>query len=184
MFANYAALKTAFAVTTHRGDTANYVDTLQALAEDRIANDLRVQEMETIIDLTCSGEWTSFPADYLEAKRIGDEDPDENGYFDSYEIVGHSIRLTPVASASNQVDVELVYYQRQSALTQDADTHSALTANSNIYLAALMIEYAIFAEDDALLDKWVKHYTDGIEGANQRARNAKYPGGSLQVRSV
>lgn len=181
---NYQTLKADFAVLVKRSDTANYVDVLMNLAEKRIKNDLRVQAMETQVNLLCDEEFEALPSDYLQPIKIGDETPDANGEFDSYEIIGKTIKLDPVASASNQVTVVINYYAEPSALVDNADTHTTLVDHSNVYIAALMLEYGVFKEDDELINRWVTHYQDAITQANDAAEKMKYPGGSLQVRNV
>jgi len=181
---DYESLKDAFVALSHRSDSDDYIDTLQGLSERRIANDLRTQEMEINVTLVCDEEFESLPSNFLEATKINDEDVDANGYFDSYEIVGKTIKIKPVASASNVVNIYINYYAEQSALSNNSDTHDALIKNSNVYLAALMLEYAIMSKDELSKTTWLTYYTDAITQSNNRANKIKYPGGSLQVRSV
>lgn len=181
---DYESLKAAFIVISHRSDSADYIDVIQGLAERRIANDLRAPEMEINVTLSCNQEFMPLPSDFIEATKINDEDINANGVFDSYEIVGKTIKLSPVASSTNVVDVYVNYYAEQDALIDNTDTHNTLVQNSNVYLSALMLEFAINSQNYELQNTWLNYYSDAIQQANGKANKIKYPGGSLQVRSI
>jgi len=181
---DYGTLKTAFATLSKRGDTVNYVDTLMGLAEKRIATDLLTQTMEVNYELVCNAKWNALPADVIKITKINDEDADVDGKFDSYEIVGTNLKTSPVSSATNVVNVNINYYAEPDTLVNDADSHATLVKHSNVYLAALMLEFAIYKEDDKMIGKRLPYYQDAIEQANTIANEVKYPGGSLQVRNI
>ncbi len=67
---NYGELKTAIANWAERDDLTSRIPEFIALAEDRIALDLRVRPMETSADITISAQTAALPTGFLGVRRL------------------------------------------------------------------------------------------------------------------
>lgn len=146
----YATLKSDIAAWTHRADLTSVIPSFVAMAETEIFKTgkpaLRVREMETEAALTVTSLAATLPSDFLEARYIKQDDSgertlfyrppedwtqDHSGYF---TIVGDEIRL-PTGFTAN---LNLVYYAKPAALSDDGDTNDVLDDYYQAYLSAAL----------------------------------------------
>lgn len=197
---NYGTLKTAIENWMGRDEQTNRIPEFIALCEDRLAQDLRVQAMETTGDLTISAQRVAFPTGFLEVRRLylnqGDDKPldyfspsvfwtrnaaNETGQPDIYTIEGQEFVFAP--SPSTSYTGKLLYYKRLTALSAAADTNWALTNARGLYLYGSLLEAYTFFEDDAGQAKYAVMYEDILERVHQADRKSRVPAGAQPMRS-
>lgn len=157
----FANLKAEIASWMRRSDLTSIIPTFVALAEMEIfnthENPLRVREMEVETTLTVTSLTASLPTDFLDARYIKQDNAVESllmymppnkwnlykcGYF---TIVENEIRL-PTGASTN---LNLVYYAKPAALTDDADTSAVLDTYYGIYLSASLKYASTYVKDDS-----------------------------------
>ena len=190
--ATYTELKTEVADWAHRSDLTAKMDTFCKLAEAVINKDLRVHEMEEILDVTFTDTFYDLPADYLELRAIHIENsgarvpiksysPQQldrlysraTGTANGFAIQGGQIELRPAPSATSTVDGAITYFTKVDTLTSNP-TNDILTAYPMIYLSAMMIQVYLYLQDDAELAKWSEAYNSQIQQANKSSQAGRY----------
>ena len=200
--ANYGELKTA--VTNWLGrdtqDINNRIAEFIAMAEDRIAKDLRVAAMETTADLTISTQRVAFPTGFLEARRLYlDSDSEkqleyfspsvfwtryfanESGQPKVYTIEGQEFVFAP--SPGQSYTGKLLYFKRFTNLALAADTNWILSNARGLLLYGALLEAFIFLEDSAEAQKYAALYDQLIKSTMDANRQSQYPRGALVMRS-
>lgn len=188
----YTELKTEVADFAHRSDLTSKMDTFCILAETVINKDLRVQEMETILDVTFNDAFYDLPTDYLEMRAIHIENsgarvpiksysPQQldrlysraTGTANGFAIHGGQIELRPAPTATATVDGAITYFKRLTTLT-GTSTNDILTYYPMIYLSAMMLQVYLYLQDDIELAKWSEIYNSQIKQANKSAQAGRY----------
>ncbi len=196
----HAELKVAVANWLGRTELTARIPEWVSLAEDRIAQDLRVQAMVTAVDLTISSQRVSVPTGFLESIRLyldsSSEKPldyfspqvfwernavNETGQPDIYTIEGTEFVFAP--SPGQTYTGKLLYYKRFTALSADSDTNWIISNARGLYLYATLIEAYTFLEDDAGQLKYAAMYEDLLERVKEADRRARFPRGALVMRS-
>lgn len=197
---NHGELKTAVANWLEDSNQSSRIPEFIALAEDRIAQDLRVRDMETEVDLTISSEDTSLPSGFLEARRLYlNTNPkkdltfvtphhmadiwasSQTGEPDVFTIEGGNLRVGPIPDSS--YTGKLLYYKRYDALSGDSDTNWIFSNARGLYLYASCLEGSIFLENDTDIAKYSQLYGDILKRVNDAERRGRYTGGPLVMRS-
>lgn len=188
--ATYSDLKTA--IGAWRFDEGSvlttYYDDFIDLAEARFNRILRVSEMEALDDdLTLTNGSVSLPADYLEWRNVvADTSPRRTLAFMEpmlfhasyplsyasdpchFTIYGGALYVRPTTAS----EIELYYYQKIPALSDDNTTNWLLTKSPGAYLHACVMEAAIFRGDSqhanemaALLEVDIRNLRDDDKGS-------------------
>jgi hypothetical protein len=184
-------LRAALADYTSRDDLP--ISTLIALAESKFASSVKHRLSETQIDIPVAAGVRSFPlpADFREARSIKvagrplilasiDALDGSPGCTDRYAIVGNAVHLH--SAPADPITVALTYYARVPALTEAAPTNWLLTTFPDVYLYAVLVEYAIWAQDQ---EKQASYATLlGVALGNLSADHARsaFSGSTLQTR--
>lgn len=179
----YDELKTAIAGWTHRANLTSYLGDFISMGEEKLFSDLKVKEMEARTDYTPSSRYLSTPTRMTGIRRIVAKSsppvelvgtsPDGlrvvwdtgSGTPSHYTVLGSEIEFNRIPN----VDVEILHYAAPAALSDSATTNAILTAYPNLYLAASMVEAAIFIKDASMLATWQGKYADGVAAANRKS---------------
>jgi hypothetical protein len=196
----FLTLKQAVENWLERDDLTNRIPEFIALAEDRIAQDLRVQAMETTGDLTISSQTIAVPTGFLEVRRLYlESDTDKPLDFMSpsvfwarnavnesrkpeiFTLEGTNFVFAP--SPETTYTGKLLYYKRFDALSANADTNWILTNARGLLLYGALLEAYTFLEDDAGALKYAALYDQILHRVQEADDRARYPRGALPMRS-
>lgn len=195
----YLELKQAVERWLGRNELANRIPEFIALAEDRIAQDLRVQAMETTANLTISTQRVSVPTGWLESIRLYLDGTDkrldfmpasvfwernaanETGQPDIYTLEGQEFVFAPSPSSSHTG--KLLYYKRFTALSASSDTNWIIANARGLLLYGALAEAYTFLEDDAGALKYALMFDQLLDRVNAADRRARFPRGALASRS-
>lgn len=196
----FSELKLAVANWLGREELTTRIPEFVALAEDRIALDLRIQAMETAADLTISTQRVAFPTGFLEQIRLylslsADKKVEfftpsvfwernavnESGQPDIYTIEGQEFVFAPSPSIS--YTGKLLYYKRFTALSAASDTNWILSNARGLYLYGTLLEAYTFLEDDAGQLKYAAMFDQLMDRVNAADKKGRVPKGAQPMRS-
>lgn len=196
----YTELKQSVATWLGRDELAARIPEFIAMAEDRIAQDLRIQAMETTANLTISTQRVSFPTGFLEVRRLYlDSDyekpleymspsvfwtrqaANESGKPAIYTIEGQEFVFAP--SPSTSYTGKLLYFKRFTALSAGSDTNWILTNARGLLLYGALIEAYTYLEDDAGAAKYGLMFDQLLDRVHTSDRRARVPRGAQSPRS-
>ncbi len=189
---NYGELKAAIADLLDRDDLTSQIPDFIAELEARASREvkLRNRRMEATTALTFTGDETTLPTDFLEARTVvwqstprsrleyltpsNFEDTyttDTPGIPINFTIFGETLKVGPFPNSA--VGVEMRYYQRVPALVADTDTNWLLTHHPDIYKYGACIASAPHLGDDNRIQVWMGFYdraTAAVKSEDARAR--------------
>lgn len=196
----HAELKLAIANWLGRDELTNRIPEFIALCEDRIAQDLRVQAMETAADLTISSQRVSVPTGFVEARRLylntsadkkieyftpsvfwERQAVNESGQPDIYTIEGQEFVFAPVPDVA--YTGKLLYWKRFTALSANGDTNWIIANARGLYLYGALLEAYTFLEDDAGQLKYAAMFDQLMDRVNEADKKARVPRGAQPMRS-
>lgn len=200
----YGELKTAVANWLKRDDLVNRIPEFIAMGEDRVYNTLRIRELEATADIslsTAGGASYTLPTGWVAGRRIyisGSPNkvieyrPPVNFWsiYSSntsaqpvvYTIEGENIVFAPTPDAAYTAKV--LYYQRLTAFSADADTNGLLTKARGVYLYASLLEAAPFLGDDPRILIWSQFWDDIVERLETADRKDRFSGFPLTQRDI
>lgn len=199
----YAGLQAAVAGWLKRSDLTTIIPDFIALAEGRIARDLRLRKQITKVTLVTTGsvQGVDLPDDYLEAENItldGGEPrqltfvPIE--HLDTkypanytampgvYTLLGNQLLLGPVPDGAYNIDV--TYYARFAPLSDSSTTNWLLQNHPSIYLFCALSEAELFMINDERAVMWASKATQEINTLQDADDAAVHSGTALRVRTV
>jgi len=201
--ATYAQLQAAVANWLHRTDLTAAIPDFIALAEARIARDLRTQRMVTteVLAATAGVRSVALPTGWLEFSTVSViSDPDRvlsvvstydldarapessrNAMPAVYAIEGDQMLLGPVPDADYSLRAR--YYKRLAALSNDADTNWLLTDFPGVYLFGALAESAPFLQDDRV-QLWEAKYVAEVSAVKSLDQAVQFSGSPLRVRAI
>lgn len=199
--ANYNDLLASVASWMNRTDLTTVIPDFVAIAEGRIANDLRIRQQLTSSTLTtvAGTQTVTLPTDYLEFENVSIAGtPDTNCQVSTKEhldanypaggaqgrpivftIVGNVICFGPTPDAVYTVNVD--YYGRFDPLAT-TPTNGLLTYQPNLYLYACLREAALFVRDDERAAHWDVLYRGVAKTLTDIDDNATHSGSALRVK--
>lgn len=200
MIANYADLSSAVISWLNRADLQSTVPDFIALAEERIARDIRCRQMVTTATLaTVAGvESVALPDRWIEGVSLRIVEPqiqleyvtpeELRGMFGStysglpsvYTIEGENLILGPVPA--QVYSLQSIYYQRFTPLA-GTSTNSLLEASPSLYLFAALAEASPFLMDDQRAGLWESKYAAVVRQVNATESSANSAGTSLRIRT-
>jgi hypothetical protein len=191
---SYTALTAAVTNWMNRGDLAAVVPDFIALAEARIATDLRVRRLLTTATLnTVAGGsvalpdgWLEFealryngrPVEFLTSQQIADRFGECTGEPVNYTIEGDQLVFGPVPA---DVYALTARYYKQLDPLETTGTNWLLVSKPNLYLYAALAEACLFVKkpDDAA--SWAGLYGGIVEAMQTEDETAKHSGSPLRV---
>lgn len=199
----YAGLQAAIAGWLHRSDLAAVIPDFIALAEGRIARDLRLRRQiaKVTLQTTAGTQGINLPDDYLEAENITLDGgtprqltfvPIE--HLDTkypatytampavYTLLGNQLLMGPVPDAA--YDVEISYYARFAPLSDANPTNWLLQNHPSIYLFCALSETELYTMNDERAGLWAAKATQEIDALQAGDDTAVHSGTVLRVRTV
>ncbi len=198
----YAELQTAVKNWGKRSDLDSIIPDFIRLAELRVNRNLRIRKMETRVqtDTVANQEYYGLPTNFVQMRSfklntapLTDLDyltPErmdtvwagsQTGQPKAYTIVGDEVRLGP--KPDGVYTMEMLYWQKPTALSDSATTNFMLTANPDALLYGSLIELASYAENDAGVMKWTQLFNETIRAVQTEDDRDRASGGALQVRA-
>ena len=201
--ANYTDLQASIASwLNHPAATASIPDFI-ALAEARIARDLRLRSQVAAVTLTTTAgvQGVDLPVGWLEFENLtvtGSPDAQlnyvniqhldtkfpSNGYTGKpvvYSVEGSQVLFGPVPDSAYSISV--LYYKRYDPLSV-TPTNWLLTNHPGIYLFAALCESAPFLNDDARALVWETKYKRDLDALSSSDEDGQFSGSVLKVRTV
>ncbi|MEY4429857.1 MAG: hypothetical protein RLZZ182_2546 [Pseudomonadota bacterium] len=201
----YAGLKSSVASWLHRDDLTSIIPDFIALAEARIARDLRIRKQVTNTTLATVGgtQYVTLPTDFLEMENIGlsDTSPPAQlhvvtpevmdelypaGYSTAqpvvYTIVGDKLLLGPTPDAVYTVTLD--YYARFAALSGASDTNWLLTYHPGIYLFGSLAEAMPWVDNKETISLYEQKYMAEVEKLNLQDDESLRTGSAMRVRKM
>lgn len=199
----YTGLKATIADYMHRDDLTTQIVDFIALAEARIARELRLrsQVLSTTLTATAGVQAVALPTGWLECENVGiagsapvnlvyanieyldSKYPD--GYFTGkptvYSIEQSNLLLGPTPDIAYVIS--LLYYKRYDSLSV-TPTNFLLTNHPSIYLFAALAEACVYTQDDDRVTLWEAKYKKEIEEVQTKDEQSQFSGSALRVRRL
>ena len=198
----YAGLQSSIAGWLHRTDLAANIPDFIALAEARIARDLRLRGQMLSVSLACTPGMreVTLPADHLESQNVSltaggltrnltyitNETEDVRMPFGLsagipayFAVTGGNMVLSPTPDSAYAAKLD--YYARISPLSV-TPSNFLLTASPGIYLFGALAEAAPWMMTDERVGLWESKYraeVDALQSADDRGARG---GSALRVR--
>ena len=201
--ADYTDLKAAVASWMNRTDLTSAIPDFIALAEGRIARDMRLrsQVTETTLSTVANTQTVALPADIVEIENISvvanpnrplsvitPEQMDfkyPDAFWTSqpshFSIIGSTLYLGPTPDAV--YSLHLAYYGRITALATTA-TNALLTSHPIIYLAASLSEGYLYLKDTDAAALWNDRYRSAKDSLQQSDDSLLRSGSQMRVRAL
>jgi hypothetical protein len=196
---NYATLQSTIADYLNRADLTSQIQTFIQFVEADINTRLRCREMIIRSTLSADEQFTSLPADFLEAinlQVVGGKSPLRYITLDEADIVNASKNLTDVGFYSlmngsielvpppaQEIDVEIVYYSKVPELSDSNTTNWLLTKAPDVYLYGALVQAAPYLMDDPRIQVFGQVYLSRVESLNEESQKALHSGSPLIART-
>lgn len=195
---NYSTLKSAVADYLNRADLTSQIPMFIQFVEADLNTRLRCREMVVRATTTNDEEFVQLPTDFLQALNlqiVGGKTPlryvtlDEADQIKAaqiyteviaYTIVDNSIELVP--APANNVQIEMVYYQKVPALSDVTITNWLLSKSPDVYLYGALVHAAPFLMDDQRISTFASFYAQRVEALNLDSDRAVHSGSPLVAR--
>ena len=201
----YGGLKASIASWLKRSDLTSSIPDLVALAEARIARDLRLRaQIVTATLTTVAGQrYVTLPSDWLETENLtlASTSPPASlsvvtpevldrkfpdGYVtrqpEVYTVVADRLLLGPTPDAA--YTISLAYYARLDALSGDSDTNWLLAGHPGVYLFGSLAESAPFLMDDERVSLWEAKYKADVAALQLADDQSLRSGSAMRVRGL
>lgn len=201
----YAGLVGAIAGWLHRADLAGSIPDFIALAEARIARDLRMREQLVKATLNCAPgvREIALPSDYLESENLSitvagvernltyvtSEVADVRfplgagaGAPASFTVLGNNLLMLPAPDAAYVVTLD--YYARLPPLGAANPSNFLLRNAPGVYLWAALAEAAPFLADDQRVTVWEAKYQADSAALQASDDEAVRSGASMRVMAL
>ena len=202
LITNYATLQAAVADYLNRQDLTSQIQTFIQFVEADLSTRLRCREMVVRATTTSDEEFVTLPSDFIEALNLqitdgktplryvtldeADQIKNAQIYHKvmAYSIVDSAIELVP--APTDNVEIDMVYYQKVPSLTDVATTNWLLAKAPDIYLYGALVHAAPFLVDDQRIGVFSQFYSQRVEALNSESDRAVHSGSPLvsKVRRV
>lgn len=195
----HGELKTAIASYLARADLTSHIPNFIALAEDRIAHDLRIAQIEATEDLTIDSQFVAKPTGYLEGRRIylaGSPVTklefmsvdnfwtkfvsSQTGRPEVFTAEGTNLVFGPAPVAS--YTGKILFYKRMTALSGDSDTNWVLQNARGLYLYGALLEAQPFIRNDPRIATWAAMWDNILDRVQKASDREQHSGGTLTMR--
>jgi hypothetical protein len=194
----YAELVTAVGNWAHRDDTAftDRVPEFVKLAEARFNRALRTTDMEeTLASTALSSGAASLPTGFLAFKELrfdGDvdytlqpksleyiraQDDTATGNARYFAVTGSQVVCWPPTGP-----IKGTYYEEIPDL-QTNSTNWLLTSHPDLYLFAVLVESALFTQDDSRIPLWAEKASALLDAVQRADDRNQFDGGVLAIRA-
>ena len=182
-------LITEFEAYAKRSYNIDRQDTFVQLSELRIQRDLRVQENVVKTTIIPTSNLVDLPADFIDVRELSAKNGNrvvvlssigrhrlsiatsQTGFPVVYSIIGNQVEVGPITIPA---EFTLWYWQKQPPLINTTDTNILLTAFPYIWLYAMLVEGAVYIQDDTLAATARETYLAEVDRVNQRADESRF----------
>lgn len=203
-FENYADLQDAIADwLINRTDLVTQIPWFIRMAEASFNRKLRTRQMINRSRVTAAARYVKLPSDWRKAWNIqrvvdnypltylspaemdkkrheltesGDTSTDTATY---YSFFGETLELLPSPSATDKVDIEMLYYAQVRPLSDEDPVNWLLTAHPDLYLYGALVHTAPFLKEDERIPVWEKLFLEALAEANAEDADAKRSGAPM-----
>ncbi len=171
------------------------------LAESDIARDVRTVVQEQSITLNFTGRSADLPYDYIGLRNIFIDDNIRKSEYQTAEAIRESsawnngrvgsfytieggtmtagdervaITIAGPASATDPLDMEVLYWARFPALVNDPDTNWLIVNHYDVYLYATLRAAAEYIQEDALEDRYMGKYDRAVEKLQKHENRKRF----------
>jgi hypothetical protein len=196
---NYSTLRSTIADYLNRSDLTSQIETFIQFAEADLNTRLRCREMIVRAEATSSAEYIQLPADWLEAINlhiIDGQQPlryitlDEADIINKervytaphfYSLMNGAIEIVP--EPADNIDIEMIYYGKIPALSDQNTTNWLLTKAPDVYLYGALTHAAPFLLDDQRIPVFGQIYMSRIEALMEESQKSLHSGSPLIART-
>lgn len=182
-------LITEFEAYIKRSFTIDRQDTFIQLTELRIQRDLRVRENLIKATLTPTTNLFDLPADFIDLRELSAKKGNrvvvlssvgrhrlsvatsQTGFPLVYSIIGDQVEVGPITLPG---EFTLWYWQKLPALLNTTDTNALLTAYPYVWLYAMLIEGAVYIQDDTMRQLATETYFTETGRVNTRESEGRF----------
>jgi hypothetical protein len=198
---NYTTLVSTVADYLNRQDLSAQIPTFIQLAESDLNTRLRCREMIVRATTTNDDEYVRLPLDYLEGinlQLVGGQSPlryitlDEADIVNArqgynaptfYSLMNGAIELVPPPATGDDVEIEMVYYGKITALSDSNQTNWLLLKAPDVYLYGALVHAAPFLMDDQRISVFGSFYSQRVEALNDESQKSLHSGSPLVART-
>lgn len=198
---NYSTLQSTIADYLNRQDLTAQIPTFIQLAEADMNTRLRCREMIVRATTTNDDEFVRLPLDFLESINLQLTDGqsplrfvtlDEADIINKrqtytaptfYSLMNGAIELVPPPAAGADVEIEMVYYGKITALSDSNTSNWLLLKAPDVYLYGALVHAAPFLMDDQRISVFGSFYSQRIEALNDESQKSLHSGSPLVART-
>jgi hypothetical protein len=198
---NYTTLVSTVADYLNRQDLSAQIPTFIQLAESDLNTRLRCREMIVRATTTNDDEYVRLPLDFLEGinvQIVGGQSPlryitlDEADIVNArqgynaptfYSLMNGAIELVPPPATGVDVEIEMVYYGKITALSDENQTNWLLLKAPDVYLYGALVHAAPFLMDDQRISVFGSFYSQRVEALNDESQKSLHSGSPLVART-
>lgn len=195
---NYTTLQSAIADYLNRQDLTSQIPLFIQLCEADLNTALRAREMVRRARTTSSAEYVSLPTDWLEAVNLQIVDgmsplrfitldeadiQKKRGVYNSvsfYTLMDGAIELVP--APGDDVEIEMVYYAKIPALSDQNASNWLLQKAPDLYLYGSLLHAAPFLMDDQRIATFGSLYGSRVTALNDETQKSLHSGSPLVAR--
>ena len=199
---NYGELKSAVGDFLNRSDLASVIPTFIDFAEAEFNRSLRVRQMVKRAEAVIDARFSAVPADFIEAKDlviVGSNPVTPLAFVTQQEmaqdrsatytvaakpqffsVVGSQFEFMPTPDV--EYSLEMSYFAKIDALSDDADTNWLLTDYPDLYLYTSLMHSAPYLKDDERTVVWANLAQKAKEELIARDASASFNGSTPRVR--
>ena len=184
-----STLITEFEAYIKRSFTIDRQDTFIQLSELRIFRDLRAQENVVKTTIVPTSNLVDLPADFIDVRELSAKNgqrvivlssvgrhklsvaTSQTGFPIVYSIIGNQFEVGPITIPA---EFTLWYWQSFPPLVNTTDTNILLTSFPYIWLYAMLVEGAVYIQDDTMRQVAIDTYLTEIKRVNQRADESRF----------
>lgn len=196
---NYSTLQAAIADYLNRADLTSQIQNFIQFAEADLNTRLRCREQIVRAEATSSAEFVQLPADWLEAINlhiVGGQQPlryitlDEADIVNKeqiytgphyYSLMNGAIEIVP--EPAEDIDIEMIYYAKIPALSDQATTNWLLTKAPDVYLYGALTHAAPFLMDDQRIPVFGQIYLARVQALQEESQKSLHSGSPLIART-
>ena len=184
-----STLLTEFEAYIKRSFNIDRQDTFIQLSELRIARDLRPRENIVKTTIVPTSNLIDLPADFIDLRELSAKKGNrvvvlssvgrhrlsiatsQTGFPVVYSIIGTQIEVGPITLPG---EFTLWYWRKFPALVSPTDTNVLLTTYPYVWLYAMLVEGAVYIQDDTMRSLAVATYLEEINRVNLRESEQRY----------
>ncbi len=184
-----STLITEFQAYIKRSFAIDRQDTFIQLSELRIVRDLRVRENQVMTTIIPTSNVLDLPSDFIDLREISYKNGNrvvvlssvgrhrlsiatsQTGRPGVYSIIGDQIAVGPITIPD---EFTLWYWQKFPPLVNPTDTNILLTEYPYIWLYAMLVEGAVYIQDDTMRQLAVETYLTEINRVNVRESEGRF----------